>query len=175
VYGATKLAQEHMLGAWATSYGAEVAVLRLQNVFGPGQSLANPYTGIVPLFCRLAREGRSIPLYEDGAMLRDFVLIDDVAAALLQAIDVARVPGQPVDIGSGERVSVAGLAARIVALYGAPAPHVCGLYRYGDVRHGACRIDATETLLGWRPRHGLDEGLAMLARWIETRLPQAAA
>ncbi len=173
VYGATKLAQEHILGAWAMSYGSELAVLRLQNVFGPGQSLVNPYTGIVPLFCRLAREGRSIPLYEDGAMLRDFVLIDDVAAALLQAIDITQVPGQPVDIGTMQRVSIANLAARIAALYSAPAPHVCGLYRYGDVRHGACRSDATEALLGWRPQHGLDDGLAALARWIDSRLAQA--
>ena len=76
--------------SWALSFGAEFACLRLQNVYGPGQSLDNPYTGIVSLFCRLAREGKSIPLYEDGRMRRDFVFIDDVVRALRAAIQVAR-------------------------------------------------------------------------------------
>lgn len=167
VYGATKLAQEHMMSAWATAFGAELAILRLQNVYGPGQSLANPYTGIVPLFCRIARRGESIPLYEDGTMLRDFILIDDVADALLRAVDVGKPPARPVDIGTGGRLSIADLADRIAAHYGAPAPHVCGKYRFGDVRHAACRIDDAVSQLGWRPRHDVSAGLAALAGWIE--------
>ncbi len=81
VYGATKLAQEHILKSWALSFDVEIGLLRLQNVYGPGQSLSNPYTGIVSLFARLAREGKSIPVYEDGEIVRDFVFIDDVAEA----------------------------------------------------------------------------------------------
>ena len=77
IYGATKLAQEHILRAWALSFGTKVVILRLQNVYGPGQSLINSYTGIVSLFARLARAHKSIPIYEDGQMLRDFVFIDD--------------------------------------------------------------------------------------------------
>jgi dTDP-L-rhamnose 4-epimerase len=129
VYGATKLAQEHMMSAWATSLGVELAVLRLQNVYGPGQSLVNPYTGIVPLFCRLARQGESIPIYEDGAMLRDFILIDDVAAAILRVVDLVGLPAQPLDIGTGGRTSIGDLARRIAALYRAPEPHISGNYR----------------------------------------------
>ncbi len=167
VYGATKLAQEQVMSAWATAFGAELAILRLQNVYGPGQSLANPYTGIVPLFCRIARRGESIPLYEDGTMLRDFILIDDVAEALLRAVDAAKPPLRPVDIGTGGRLSIADLAEKIAAHYGAPQPHVCGKYRFGDVRHAACRIDDAVSQLGWRPRHDVSAGLAALARWIE--------
>ena len=81
VYGATKLAQENLLTSWAQSVHVEPVILRLQNVYGPGQSLINPYTGIMSLFCRLAKAGESIPLYEDGQVRRDFVLIDDVARA----------------------------------------------------------------------------------------------
>lgn len=173
VYGATKLAQEHVMSSWANAFGVELAILRLQNVYGPGQSLANPYTGIVPLFCRIARRGESIPLYEDGAMLRDFILIDDVAEALLRAVDAERPPARPVDIGTGGRLSIADLAEKIAAHYGAPAPHVCAKYRFGDVRHAACRIDDAVAQLGWRPRHDVSAGLSALARWIEQEVETA--
>ena len=86
IYGATKLAQEHLLSAWASSYDCDLTVLRLQNVYGPGQSLTNPYTGIVSLFSQMAEEKRSIPIYEDGQIVRDFVYIDDVVAAFAAAI-----------------------------------------------------------------------------------------
>jgi dTDP-L-rhamnose 4-epimerase len=170
VYGATKLAQEHVLSAWAGAFGSDVAILRLQNVYGPGQSLTNPYTGILPLFCRIAAAGDSIPLYEDGEMQRDFVLIDDVAGAILATVDAPVVQPHPVDIGTGKATTIADIARRIAELYGAPAPHVCGRFRPGDVRHASCVLDENLSPMGWRPRHGTDEGLARLVRWIEARL-----
>jgi dTDP-L-rhamnose 4-epimerase len=172
VYGATKLAQEHMMSAWTTAFGNELAILRLQNVYGPGQSLTNSYTGIVPLFCRIARDGESIPLYEDGRMLRDFVFIDDVADAVLRMVDIAALPSHPLDIGTGGATSIADLAGRVAALYRAPAPFVCGKYRYGDVRHASCAIDDAKSQLDWMPRHGVDEGLARLTNWIDRDLIQ---
>jgi dTDP-L-rhamnose 4-epimerase len=174
VYGATKLTQEHIMSAWAHSLGSTIAVLRLQNVYGPGQSLTNPYTGIVPLFCRLAREGKSIPLYEDGRMLRDFVFIDDVADAILRVIDIADVPADPIDIGVGIAAPIIELAERLAAIYGAPPPHVCGDYRYGDVRHATCMIDDARTQLGWVPRHGLETGLEHIRDWIDHELGRYA-
>jgi dTDP-L-rhamnose 4-epimerase len=167
VYGATKLAQEHILHAWALAFGTVPVIVRLQNVYGPGQSLSNPYTGIVSLFCRLARNGVSIPLYEDGRMLRDFVLIDDVAVALLSALDAVAVAPLPYDIGTGTASSIADIAGRIATLYGAPPPHVCGRYRFGDVRHAACRIGPALAQLDWRPEFDLQRGLVLLKDWIE--------
>jgi dTDP-L-rhamnose 4-epimerase len=102
VYGATKLAQEMILNAWALSFGVEVGLLRLQNVYGPGQSLSNPYTGIVSLFAQLAKAGKTIPLYEDGEIVRDFVFIDDVAAAVCRMAGGVVPSGTAFDIGSGE-------------------------------------------------------------------------
>jgi len=169
VYGATKLAQEHILHAWASAFGTLPVITRLQNVYGPGQSLSNPYTGIVSLFCRLARAGKSIPLYEDGRMLRDFVLIEDVASALLAALDAAETGPHPYDIGTGNASSIADIADQIAALYGAPAPHVCGLYRFGDVRHASCQIEPTLRQLAWRPQFDLQRGLLRLRDWIETQ------
>ncbi len=167
VYGATKLAQEHIILAWAKSFGVEAVVLRLQNVYGPGQSLTNPYTGIMSLFCRMAMGGRSIPLYEDGDVRRDFVLIDDVAAAVVRAILTDTPPADPVDIGSGEHQTIATAAELIAQRYGAPAPHVTGQFRNGDVRHAWAEIGPARDALGWAPRYDLREGVARLAAWID--------
>lgn len=169
IYGATKLAQEHIVRSWALSFGAEFACLRLQNVYGPGQSLDNPYTGIVSLFCRLARERKSIPLYEDGRMRRDFVFIDDVARALRAAIESPAAAGEIFDIGTGQATTVADIADWVSRHYAAPPPHVCGAYRHGDVRHAACEIERARAI-GWSPGTALREGIVPLCDWIDTRL-----
>lgn len=167
VYAATKLAQENILGAWCNAYGVTPVILRLQNVYGPGQSLANPYTGIVSLFCRMAKAGRSIPLYEDGLVRRDFVLIDDVARAVHAAATVAHAPVGPVDIGSGEHQTIALAAELIAEIYGAPAPHVTGQFRDGDVRHAWADVSRAAEVLGWTPDYSLRDGVKALAAWID--------
>lgn len=171
VYGATKLAQEQVLSAWTGSHDTRLSVLRLQNVYGPRQSLSNPYTGIVSLFSRLAREGGSIPLYEDGDITRDFVHIDDVVSALVAAM-AAPPEGhlRTVDVGSGVRTTIGDLAREIAAFHSAPEPHVTGQYRDGDVRHASCTVDDTVRELDWSPRVGLREGVAGLQEWIATQL-----
>ena len=169
VYGATKMAQEYLLSAWAQSVGVEPVTLRLQNVYGPGQSLINPYTGIMSLFCRLAKAGESIPLYEDGQVRRDFILIDDVARAVVAAA-LAPAPGTaPIDIGSGEDQTIARAAELIAAHYGAPAPHVTGQYRQGDVRHAWADVTHAGQALGWTPQFSLEQGVTRLANWIDAQ------
>ncbi|WP_240147812.1 NAD-dependent epimerase/dehydratase family protein [Luteibacter yeojuensis] len=166
IYGATKLVQEHILNAWALSFGSSVNIVRLQNVFGPGQSLTNPYTGIVSLFARLAKSGKSIPVYEDGAMLRDFVFIDDVARAIVSAALTERT-GVLADIGTGASLSIADIARITADIYNAPAPHITGQYRNGDVRHAACRIHLAAQQLGWTPAVTAEEGIRRLCTWID--------
>ncbi len=171
IYGATKLAQEQILAAWTGSHDTRLSALRLQNVYGPRQSLSNPYTGIVSLFSRLAREGQSIPLYEDGDITRDFVYIDDVVSALVAAIaappaDHLRV----VDIGSGVRTTIGDLAREVARYHSAPEPHITGQYRDGDVRHASCTVDDTVKELDWEPRWSLRDGVAGLQEWIGTQL-----
>ncbi|MEI5668095.1 NAD-dependent epimerase/dehydratase [Bosea sp. CCNWLW174] len=171
VYAATKLAQEHILDAWGKAFGIGVTILRLQNVYGPGQSLTNSYTGIVSLFARLAREGRSVPLYEDGAMLRDFVFVDDVAGAFHAAI-AANLPGTTrFDVGSGQASPLSTAAWMLAKHYDAPEPHVSAQYRLGDVRHASCDLAPTLEHLPWRPSWPLERGLPALCEWIETQLP----
>lgn len=171
VYGGTKMAQEYILSAWAGSHDIRVSILRLQNVYGPGQSLINSYTGIVSLFSQWARDGKTIPLYEDGQITRDFVYIEDVAEAFAAVVRRESLEPLPVlDVGSGVAATIGQLAATIAKYHGAPAPVVSGAYRDGDVRFAACRIGDTERELGWTPRWDLEAGLAALQVWIAEEL-----
>jgi dTDP-L-rhamnose 4-epimerase len=166
IYGSTKLAQEHIMSSWALAYGVSLNILRLQNVYGPGQSLINAYTGIVSLFARLAKAGKSIPLYEDGLMRRDFVFITDVAEAIIAATVTDR-GGVLVDVGTGKPLSIAELARLIARIYDAPEPHVTGQYRNGDVRHAVCDIGSAKQLLGWVTQVAVEVGIKDLCKWID--------
>jgi dTDP-L-rhamnose 4-epimerase len=174
VYGATKLAQENVLTSWCRAVDVTPVVLRLQNVYGPGQSLTNPYTGIVSLFARLARAGEVIPVYEDGRIIRDFVYIDDVAAAIMAAL-AAGASDRVFDVGSGQGTSIMRLAEVIAAHYGAPAPAVNGKFRNGDVRAASSDITATSGRLGWVPEVLVDEGVVRLCDWVDGELSPAHA
>ena len=166
IYAATKLAQEHMLTAWTAAHDAKLSVLRLQNVFGPGQSLTNSYTGIVTLFSRLAGEGRPLEVYEDGNIVRDFVFIDDVVDALFAAVDKPAAEPRCLDIGSGTPTTIHELARKVATICKAPEPVVVEKFRDGDVRAASCTIEAAGDELNWRPRWTLDDGLQALLEWI---------
>jgi dTDP-L-rhamnose 4-epimerase len=170
IYGATKLAQEHIILSWALSFGVETAILRLQNVYGPGQSLNNPYTGIVSLFSRIAREKKIIPVYEDGEIIRDFVFIDDVAEAIRLASVNGTKTNMAYDVGQGTPTSILELARLIAEIYGAPEPAINGMYRNGDVRHASCVIDRTKIDLRWKPEWDVKRGVTTLCTWIEEKL-----
>ena len=167
IYGSTKLAQELVLKAWALSFGIEIGLLRLQNVYGPGQSLSNPYTGIVSLFAQLARSRKVIPLYEDGEIVRDFVFIDDVAEAIMAAVACQSPPSTPLDIGSGETTTIRQLAKIIARIYEAPSPVVNGAFRNGDVRAASCDITRARTDLAWIPRWSVEKGVEALCAHID--------
>jgi dTDP-L-rhamnose 4-epimerase len=171
VYGATKLCQENLVLAWCRSMGVPSVVLRLQNVYGPGQSLTNPYTGIVPLFARIAKRGESIPVYEDGDIVRDFVYIDDVAAAVTEATGTSSGAG-PLDIGSGRGTTIRELASTVARRYGAPEPHVTGQFRDGDVRSGVADVTAAGAEMGWTPRVQVHDGVDLLCDWIDAAAGQ---
>lgn len=170
VYAATKLCQENLVTAWCGAFGVTPVLFRLQNVYGPGQSLTNPYTGIVSLFARLARAGESVPVYEDGAIVRDFVYIDDVADAVVAGVRRSGPQIQPYDIGLGERTTIMDVAQAVARRYDAPEPHVTGQYRDGDVRAAWADTSAARLGLGWEPRVGVYEGLDRLCTWIDETL-----
>lgn len=166
IYAATKLAQEHILSAWAAAHDSNLSVLRLQNVYGPGQSLTNSYTGIVALFARLAREQHALDVYEDGRILRDFVYIDDVVQALFAAIEEPSTQHRCLDVGSGVPTTIHELARLLATICGAPEPVVVAKFRDGDVRAARCDVEPTTTQLDWRPKWALEDGLRALLDWI---------
>jgi dTDP-L-rhamnose 4-epimerase len=166
IYAATKLAQEHILTAWAAAHDAKLSVLRLQNVYGPGQSLTNSYTGIVALFARLARERHPLEVYEDGRIIRDFVYIDDVVEALFAAIERPAAQPRCLDIGSGIPTTIHELAEKIAAICDAPEPTVVPKFRDGDVRAASCVIEPAQNELHWLPKWALEDGLYALLEWI---------
>lgn len=166
IYAATKLAQEHMLAAWTAAHDTNLSVLRLQNVFGPGQSLTNAYTGIVALFARLARAQQQLEVYEDGCIVRDFVFIDDVVEAVFAAVEKPATEPRCLDIGSGTGTTIHELAQQIAAVCDAPEPVVVPKFRDGDVRAASCTIERAKSELHWHPKWALDDGVHALLEWI---------
>jgi dTDP-L-rhamnose 4-epimerase len=175
IYAATKLAQEQILAAWTAAHDTKLSVLRLQNVYGPGQSLTNSYTGIVALFARLARERRTLDVYEDGRIVRDFVYIDDVVEALFAAIEKPADQPRCVDIGSGVPTTIHELARQLAVICAAPEPVVVAKFRDGDVRAARCDIDSATKELDWHPTWELEKGLRALLDWIDGQPDYAAS
>lgn len=169
VYAATKFCQENLIASWCGSFGVTPVLYRLQNVYGAGQSLINPYTGIVSLFARLAKSGESIPVYEDGNIVRDFVYIDDVAAAVVSGVLQSNANLVPYDIGLGERTTIMQVAESIAEHYDAPSPHVNGKFRDGDVRAAWADIADSTRALDWRPLVSVREGIGRLCDWIDSQ------
>jgi dTDP-L-rhamnose 4-epimerase len=169
VYGSTKLAQELVLRNWASAFSTPLSVLRLQNVYGPGQSPHNPYTGIVTLFHRLASRGETLDVYEDGNIGRDFVYIDDVVSALLAAIERPPAAEAPrfLDVGTGVVTTIHDAASMIADMYDAPVPKVSGRFRDGDVRFAVADVTRTREALAWSPQWSFSSGSAALSDWLQ--------
>lgn len=167
VYGATKLCQEHIIASWCLAFGITPVLYRLQNVYGPGQSLTNPYTGIVSFFAQEAKAGRALPVYEDGEIVRDFVFITDVADAIIAGVLRGTGNVDPYDIGSGEATTILELARIIAEKYGSPEPFINGKFRNGDVRKACCPIERSQSELGWTPQVPVREGVSRLIDWID--------
>lgn len=161
VYGASKLAQENVLTAWGAGLGVTTKILRLQNVYGFGQALANPYVGVLLHFMRRAASGLSPRVFEDGLITRDFVHVKDVASALAASID--RNGGlRATDIGSGEPKTLMEVASLVSEIMNAPPPTITGEHQAGDIRSASADIADANTRLNWTPSWDLDVGLAAL-------------
>lgn len=171
-YGLTKQVQEQMTLMFGQLLGVPSVALRYQNVFGPGQSLQNPYTGILAIFSNLARSGCSIQIFEDGQESRDFVYIDDVVDATTRAITEPLTGCHSVNVGSGRRTTVLDVANAINQHYGnASEVKVTGAFREGDIRHGAADLTRAEAILGFRPRWTFREGLDKFLAWVDESDP----
>lgn len=161
VYGATKLAQEHMMSAWARAFGSTLTVLRFQNVYGAGQAVGNPYTGVLTFFATQAAAGQAIDIYEDGQIIRDFVHVDDIVSAMHLALQKDEARPVALDIGCGEATTIHSVA-NIMARLGGVEARVSGRFRDGDVRAAWASIERAQTQLGYTPKVSLEAGLKSL-------------
>ena len=161
--------QEQVLEQGLAGSPTDLILLRFQNVYGPGQSLKNPYTGVLSIFCDQILAGRRLNIYEDGEIARDFVFVEDIVDALERAAEATRPPEGPVNIGSGEAATILA-AARILMkrLTGVDSTYdITGDYRLGDVRYAVADIAKARDTLNWSPRTSLQEGLHKLADWAK--------
>ena len=168
VYGITKYNQEQMLMTVCPSLGIAPVAFRYQNVYGPGQSLSNPYTGILSIFSTLIRNQKPIHVFEDGKESRDFVYIDDVVAATFLGIEKEEANGQVLNVGTGVATTVSEVAHLLVELYHATVPvQITGNYRLGDIRHNFADTHKIEQLLSFKPKVNFKEGLKLFTDWVK--------
>ncbi|MCU1413308.1 MAG: NAD-dependent dehydratase [Microbacteriaceae bacterium] len=161
VYAGTKLGQEHLAASWARSTGGSAVALRYHNVYGPGMPQNTPYAGVASLFRSAVERGERPRVFEDGRQRRDFVHVDDVAAANLAAAALERDGFRAYNIGSGDVHTIGELAAEL-----APAhlpPVITGEYRLGDVRHITASSARARRELDWAPRVPFESGMREFA------------
>ncbi|GAA5148596.1 SDR family NAD(P)-dependent oxidoreductase [Microbacterium pseudoresistens] len=169
VYGITKQMQESLIMTVAPTIGIEPVALRYQNVYGPGQSLKNPYTGILSIFSTLIRQGKAINIFEDGRESRDFVYIDDVVEATFLAVTHPSAPGETLNVGSGVATTVTEVVGALFTAFRTEVPtHITGNYRLGDIRHNVADTGRLRTVLGFEPATSFSEGVQRFVDWVLT-------
>ncbi|HEY0627139.1 MAG TPA: SDR family NAD(P)-dependent oxidoreductase [Allosphingosinicella sp.] len=182
IYALNKYVQERTTMIMAGAYGMEGVCLRLFNVYGPGQALSNPYTGVLAIFASRLLNGQQPMIFEDGEQRRDFVYVGDVARAFADALELPQAKGEIFNIGSGNDRSVTEVAEELARAMGKNdiAPQIVRKSRIGDIRHCFCDTSKAEQILGFRATQDFGEGLAELAEWVagetaDDRVDQARA
>jgi len=171
VYGITKHTQEMLVLTVCRSLDLAATALRYQNVFGPGQSLGNPYTGILSIFSTRILNGNSLNIFEDGNESRDFVFIDDVVTATLSALSRDDADGEAINVGSGVPTSVMTVAETLVKHYASDVPiRVTGAYRLGDIRHNYADLIKATRLLDFTPQVDFQTGMSRFTRWVKEQV-----
>ena len=174
VYGVTKLTQEQMVLIVGKALGISAIAFRYQNVYGPGQSLSNPYTGILSIFSTRMLNGHGINIFEDGKESRDFVYIDDVVAATVKGIENDAPLVAALNVGSGVATDVLTIASTLKQLLNKQVPiDISGQFRLGDIRHNFADLGCVRTVLGFEPEVNFVDGLRRFVDWVKGEQIQA--
>lgn len=170
LYAFTKYAQEQMTATMSRAMDIDYTIFRLQNVYGKGQSLHNPYTGILSIFSELMVAGKDVNIFEDGKESRDFIHVKDVATAIIRAIDTPESNGKIINLGSGKRTSVIEIAQILKACYHSSSElKITGNFRIGDIAHNAADISCARQILGFSPQISLEQGIKEFTEWVQTQ------
>lgn len=167
IYGVTKLSQEQLVLNTAKASGIDAVALRFQNVYGPGQALSNPYTGILSIFSTRALENKPIAIFEDGIESRDFVYIDDVVQSIVSSLAFGKHGQHIFNVGSGVKTSVNEVVQEITAFFNSSSKiTITGEYRIGDIRHNHADLTHIEKELNFRPTVFFNEGVVKFLTWV---------
>jgi len=169
VYALTKVDQERLVLLWGKQTGIPTVALRYSCTYGPRQSLFNPYTGVIAIFCTRLLNGQPPVMYEDGGQTRDLCFVEDIARANLLAMESDKLDGLPVNAGSGRATSVRDLAGIIAAQLGVNlAPLARGEFRPGEIRSLISDISRIRTI-GYEPQTTIEQGIGRYIDWIKTQ------
>ena len=174
VYGISKQVQGQLVHLVCPSIGIDAVSYRYQNVYGPGQSLSNPYTGILSIFSTRIKNGNGINIFEDGKETRDFVFIEDVVDATILGLETKEAAGHAFNIGTGVATDVLTVANTLCEKYNINVPiTVSGNYRLGDIRHNYADITLAREILGFEPKWNFSDGIGEFCKWVNTQDVQA--
>ena len=170
VYGVTKQVQGQLVHMVCSAIGIDSVSFRYQNVYGPGQSLSNPYTGILSIFSTQIKNHHGLNIFEDGKETRDFVYIDDVVYATILGLEISAASRHVFNIGTGVATDVLAVAKALVKNYGIDVP-ICisGDYRLGDIRHNFADISLAKQILGFSPKWTFERGISEFCKWVNTQ------
>lgn len=167
VYGITKQTQEQLVMTVCPTINIAPVALRYQNVYGAGQSLSNPYTGILSIFSTQIKNHHDLNIFEDGLESRDFVYIDDVVNATISALENENANGQVFNVGTGVATTVKMVAEVLIEKYKIPVKSIIsGNYRLGDIRHNVADISKINAMLGFQPQFTFSEGIQKFVNWV---------
>lgn len=166
IYSLTKKDQEDMVLNIGRTYSIPSVALRFFNVYGPRQSLSNPYTGVAAIFMSRIKNNHAPVVYEDGQQTRDFISVHDIVDALVLCMGKPEADYEVFNVGSGQPLTIAGIAETLAGLYGKRIqPEVTHRFRKGDVRHCFADISKIARRLAWQPRVGFEAGMQELIEW----------
>lgn len=167
VYGITKQNQEQMVLTVGKAIGISAVAFRYQNVYGPGQSLSNPYTGILSIFSTQIKNNCNLNIFEDGDESRDFVYIDDVVDATILGLENEEANYNVLNVGSNELISVTTVAQELIKNYNSNVQiHISGNYRLGDIRHNYADLSKIRQILNYAPKVKFSEGIINFCAWV---------
>lgn len=170
VYALTKKFQEELAFNVGALNDFPVIALKYFNVFGPRQSLSNPYTGVSAIFMSRIKNGNIPFLYEDGLQTRDFISVHDVVEANILAMNSEKADNQVFNVGSGKPLAIKSLAEKISCLYEkSTPPNITNDFRKGDIRHCIADTSKIEKVLGWKPKISIEEGLKEIINWANSQ------
>ncbi|MCM8816736.1 MAG: NAD-dependent epimerase/dehydratase family protein [Candidatus Omnitrophica bacterium] len=166
IYAITKKEQEEMSLLIGKTYGIPVVSLRFFNVYGPRQSLSNPYTGVTAIFISRLKNNNPPVIFEDGYQTRDFIFVEDVVRACVLALEKDKANYEIFNVGTGKPVSILKVAEILITLMNKSIkPLITYKFRKGDVRHCFANVEKIKKLLGFKPEISLELGMAKLVQW----------